>query len=580
MGLDAKAKVVNVLLIDDDEDEFVITRDLFAELGNGYRLSWVDNYDSALDEIAKEATYDVCLLDFHLGGHTGVEFLTEAVSRNCTLPIILLTGQGDYQVDLAAMKAGASDYLDKGELTPRILERSLRYALERKRNEERIRFLAYYDQLTHLPNRTLFYDRLRTSFASARRHNRCCAVLFLDIDNFKRVNDSLGHSRGDQLIKEVGQRLVSCIRKEDSVCRGELGAMLDTVARLGGDEFTILLSEIKESINASAVAKRIREVLLAPIRLDRQEVTATASIGIAVFPQDGEDIETVVKNADIAMYNAKAAGKNGYRYFNQGMNAAAQEHLTLEQDLRRSLEADGFVLRYQPIMDIRSRAVTEVRALLFWNCPGREPAAPEEYLPMAEETTLIYDLGERVFTLMAADRAAFREHGLDGLPVVASLSPRQFRHQGLSAAVENLCRKTGMDPERLTFEITEQTLIPHFREVESIMDDLRLKGVRLSLGGFGSGYSSLVMLRKMRLDRLSIDRSLIHSLSDNAEDATITGSLVSIGRSLGVRVVAVGVESEPQREILSGLDCRWGEGPLFSRPLTIEELAAVVHGPA
>ncbi len=572
----SEEKDIHVLLIDDDEDEFVITRNLFTELGKSYRLSWIGDYKRGLVEVMKPE-YDVCLLDFHLGGRTGLDFLKEAVSRNCPLPIIFLTGQGDYQVDLAAMKAGASDFLDKGELTARTLDRSLRYSMERKKNEERIRFLAYYDQLTHLPNRTLFYDRLKTAFASAKRHNRFCAVMFLDIDNFKRVNDSLGHTLGDLLIREVADRLAFCIRREDTVSHDNFNVMLDTVARLGGDEFTILLSEIKEGANASVVAERIRGALLAPVLLEEHEIIMTVSIGIALYPHDGADIETVVKNADVAMYNAKARGKNNFQYFSPAMNAAALERLNLEQELRRALEADEFTLCYQPVVDLNTERIVGAEALLAWRHPSKGVIPPLEFLPIAEETGLIYEFGKRVFALLGDDCAEWRRRGLPETPLSINLSPKQLSQRNLLFMVRQFLDATVRQPESLTLEITEEAVIPHPEETRKIIEDVRRTGVRIALDDFGSGYSSFLLLREIQFDALKIGHSLIAGLPDNPGDATITGSLLSIGRSLEIRVIAAGIERPAQQAALKKMGCQWGQGFLFHQPLSRDQLAALLE---
>ena len=328
-------RTVKILLIDDDEDEYIIARDLFREISDHYVVCWVSTYNEGLSEILKDK-YDICLLDYHLGGKTGIEFINDAVSHTTQIPIILITRQDDHDVDFAAMKAGAVDFLDKNSLNVNILERSVRYALERKKQEDRIRYLAYYDQLTKLPNRILFLDRLKITLAAAKRHKRTFSILFLDIDNFKRINDTLGHFIGDELIKEIARRLLLCIRRADSVVRDKFENRLDTVARLGGDEFTILLSEINKAENTLKVVERIQTVLHKPVILDGREIIVTVSIGIAVYPDDAQDVKTLLSNADLAMYEAKAAGRNGYRYYNASMNSTAQKKLSLENDLVRS----------------------------------------------------------------------------------------------------------------------------------------------------------------------------------------------------------------------------------------------------
>ncbi|MBN2351674.1 MAG: EAL domain-containing protein [Spirochaetales bacterium] len=562
---------ISVLLIDDDEDEFIITRDLLAELGEGYRLSWSNNFERGLSEVLRGG-YSVCLLDFHLGAQNGLEFLAEASLRNCTIPIILLTGQGDYEVDLAAMKAGASDYLDKRLLSAPVIERSIRYAVERKKTEEKIRFLAYYDQLTHLPNRTLFYDRLKTAFASAKRHGRLCAVMFLDIDNFKRINDTLGHTLGDRLIQEVARRLLKCIRKEDTVAHDDFNAMLDTVARLGGDEFTILLNEINEAGNASVVAERIRHMLYSPLVLEQHEINVTVSIGIAVYPTDGADIETVVKNADIAMYKSKSMGKNNFQYFNASMNSTALRRLAVENDLRKALKNEELELYYQPIMDLEAGRSIGAEALLRWRHPEKGLISPLEFIPIAEEIGLIYELGTRVFEILKRDYEYWGEEGIGKPNVAVNISPRQLNQRNILAQIVKLIGDLDIAPGQLTLEITESGIINNVDEAKRVIEAVQESGVKVSLDDFGSGYSSFVILRQIKFDILKIDGSLISRITLDDGDATIVKSLVTIGRSMGLDVVAEGIETKEQLEFLQSQKCRLGQGFYFNEPLPRKEL--------
>ena len=567
-------QIIHVLMIDDDEDEFVITRDLLSDLGEGYRLSWFDTFEKGMSEILKD-DYTVCLLDFNLGAESGIDFLEEAVSRDCQIPIILLTGQGDYQVDVAAMKAGASDYLDKRQLSPPILERAIRYAIERKKSEDKIRFLAYYDQLTRLPNRMLFSDRLKTAFAAARRHGRMCAVMFLDIDNFKWINDTLGHSLGDFLIQEVANRLLSVLRREDSIARGRFDPMLDTVARFGGDEFTVLLNEIKGPSTASLVAERIRHSLLTPMALEGHELTVTVSIGISIYPTDGDDVETVMKNADIAMYKSKSVGKDNFQYFDPAMNASALQRLAVENELRRALKQDEFVLYYQPIIHLKTGRVASAEALIRWRHPKRGTVPPMEFIPIAEEAGLIYDIGLKVFDLLKRDLSLWRRNDLRP-KVAVNISPKQLSEKNLLPAVRSFVNDTGVEPGQLTLEITESGIIHNLEEAREVVDEIKQEGIRIALDDFGAGHTSFVLLRQMPFDILKIDRSLITKVLTDQGDATIVESLIAIGRSMSIEVIAEGIEEEAQRDLLREKGCVWGQGFLFSDPLPMEEFTKLL----
>jgi diguanylate cyclase len=574
MNLDTD-QTIHVLMIDDDEDEFVITRDLLSDLGEGYRLSWFDTFEKGMSEIVKD-DYSICLLDFNLGAESGIDFLEEAMSRRCQIPIILLTGRGDYKIDVAAMKAGASDYLDKRQLSPPILERAIRYAIERKKSEDRIRFLAYYDQLTHLPNRMLFYDRLKTAFAAARRHDQMCAVMFLDIDNFKWINDTLGHSRGDLLIQEVANRLLSTIRREDAIADGNIDVMLDTVARLGGDEFTVLLNEITEPSSASLVAERIRRSLATPMVLEGHELSVTVSIGISIYPTDGGDVETVMKNADIAMYKSKSMGKDNFQYFDPEMNDSALKRMSVENELRRALKQDEFVLYYQPIIDLKTDRVAAAEALIRWQHPQRGVILPTEFIPIAEEAGLIYDIGLKVFDLLKRDLASWRRDDLR--PTVAiNISPKQLSEKSLVPTVKRFVSETGVAPGQLTLEITESGIIHNLEEARAVVDEIKQAGIRIALDDFGSGYTSFVLLRQMPFDILKIDRSLITKVPTDAADATIVESLIAIGRSMRIEVIAEGIEEEAQRDLLEQKGCERGQGFLFSHPLPMEEFTKLLR---
>lgn len=310
-------ELIKILLVDDDEDDYVVTRDLLTEVDRWrHELEWVSNYETAL-KVMKRKEHDLFLLDYHLGEHTGLELMQEAIEDGCKTPVILLTGQGDHETDMEAMRAGAADYLVKGKIDAALLERSVRYAIERKKAEEQIIYLAYYDHLTSLPNRLLFKDRLQQALILAERYQRRSALLFLDLDNFKQVNDTLGHNVGDHLLKEVSHRLLDCIRKSDTVSRHNTIDIDSTVARLGGDEFTILLSEMMHDEDAVIVAQRVLDALSRPFVLEDHELYTTVSIGITLLPDDGKDIDSLIKNADIAMYQAKNKGKNNYQYFRE-----------------------------------------------------------------------------------------------------------------------------------------------------------------------------------------------------------------------------------------------------------------------
>jgi diguanylate cyclase (GGDEF)-like protein len=569
-------EVIKVLLVEDDEDDYIITRDLLSEIAEKhYELEWVSSYDPALESM-QENKCDVYLLDYRLGEHTGLDLLQEAIENGCTAPIILLTGQGDHQVDVEAMKAGASDYLIKGRINADSLERSIRYSIERKKSEKRILQLAFYDSLTGLPNQTSYRDRLQQVIAHARRYNRIAAVLFLDLDNFKRINDTLGHRAGDHLLKLVSERLNGTIRSSDSLSRNRSDKLQTTVARQGGDEFTLILTEIRNPEDAAKVAHRLVSKLSEPYKLEGYEVFITVSIGIAIFPVDGEDIDSILMNADAAMYHAKKQGKNNFQFYRLTMNERAMERLNLENDLRKALERDELLLHYQPKVGIESGKIVGMEALIRWQHPEIGMVSPAEFIPMAEETGLIVPIGEWVLQAACAQINAWQAQGLAPIPVSVNISSQQFQHQELLITIGRLLESSGIPPERLMLEITESVIMQNTDSTFDILNTLTAMGLRLLIDDFGTGYSSLSYLKRLPVYAIKIDRSFISDIATNPDDAAIIKAIIAMAQNLKLKVVAEGVETEEQLAFLRDEQCDVMQGYLFSRPLPAEEASKLL----
>jgi diguanylate cyclase (GGDEF)-like protein len=569
-------EVIKVLLVEDDEDDYIITRDLLSEIAEKhYELEWVSSYDPALESM-QENKCDVYLLDYRLGEHTGLDLLQEAIENGCTAPIILLTGQGDHQVDVEAMKAGASDYLIKGRINADSLERSIRYSIERKKSEKRILQLAFYDSLTGLPNQTSYRDRLQQVIAHARRYNRIAAVLFLDLDNFKRINDTLGHRAGDHLLKLVSERLNGTIRSSDSLSRNRSDKLQTTVARQGGDEFTLILTEIRNPEDAAKVAHRLVSKLSEPYKLEGYEVFITVSIGIAIFPVDGEDIDSILMNADAAMYHAKKQGKNNFQFYRLTMNERAMERLNLENDLRKALERDELLLHYQPKVGIESGKIVGMEALIRWQHPEMGMISPAEFIPLAEETGLIVPIGEWVLQAACAQINAWKAQGLAPIPVSVNISSQQFQHQELLITIGRLLESSGIPPERLMLEITESVIMQNTDSTFDILNTLTAMGLRLLIDDFGTGYSSLSYLKRLPVYAIKIDRSFISDIATNPDDAAIIKAIIAMAQNLKLKVVAEGVETEEQLAFLRDEQCDVMQGYLFSRPLPAEEASKLL----
>ncbi len=431
-----------------------------------------------------------------------------------------------------------------------------------------VEYLAYHDGLTGLPNRSLFSKVLSQSISEAKRYQRRLAVAFLDLDRFKQINDTLGHEAGDQLLKEVATRLKECVRDSD------------TVARLGGDEFVVLLPEMTDEKYAAMVAGKMLAAVARPFTLIGQEFRVTASIGISTYPRDGLDEQTLTKNADIAMYQAKAEGKNNFQFYSEELNANSLERLALESSLRHALERDEFRLHYQAKRDIASGRITGVEALLRWEHPDLGTVLPMQFIPVAEETGLIVPIGKWVLKTVCLQSVAWRRQGLPALSIAVNLTARQFRDEQLLADVISILKATGMDPRLLEVELHESLLIHDAENTLRILTALKALGIRIAVDDFGTGYSSLAMLQRFPLDTIKIDRSLTRDFLGTSEDTALADAIIAMGKSLSLTVVAQGVETREQAEHLRLHHCDELQGFYFKRPLPVDEFTQLLRDQA
>jgi diguanylate cyclase (GGDEF)-like protein/PAS domain S-box-containing protein len=685
------ASALRVLLIEDDEEDYRFTRRLM-EAVPGVTLLWERSYLTGLNTLLRGG-FDICLLDYRLGALTGMELLVEALRQGCKIPIIILTGQSDTTLAVEAMKAGAADYLIKGQITAALFERSMRYACERSRNQEetrisheamlqaqktmlrsqagivdllrssraaifvhragvvvymnpaglaylghdgleevigmnvselahpgdravimglgflleqpdaapqlecrlirrdkteveaevmglpllfegeesavvllrdlteqkanyeRLKGLASFDALTGLPNRTLLRERMSQALALGRRNGRPIGVLFLDLDRFKEINDTLGHDVGDQLIKAVSERLVGAVRQTD------------TVARLGGDEFVVLLTELARASDLSRVAAKVLSSFSEPFELASRQLRVTASIGVSCFPSDGQEPETLLANADVAMYRAKARGTNNYQHYAPEMNTEAMSRLELEGCLRRAIAQDELMLHYQPLLDINTRQVIGMEALLRWNHPQQGLVPPNRFIPLAEETGLIVPIGEWVLRTAVAQNKAWQDAGLPAIQMAVNLSPRQFHEASVIDTVDRVLGEAGLPPQWLGLELTEGVMIDDPDAAIATLRALRDRGIEISIDDFGTGYSSLSYLSRFPVSTLKIDRSFVRDVASSATDAAIATAIITLGHSLKLKVLAEAVETSEQLDILERLQCDQMQGYLFSVPL-------------
>jgi diguanylate cyclase (GGDEF)-like protein/PAS domain S-box-containing protein len=447
---------------------------------------------------------------------------------------------------------------------------------ERKKTEEQIRFLAYYDGLTRLPNRQLFIERLRQAIVGAARRERTVAVLFLDLDRFKRVNDTLGHGAGDLLLRGVAERLRGCLRATDTVSRPETESG-ENLARLGGDEFIVLVSDMVRGEDAAKVARRILDVLREPFDLDSHEVYVTASIGISLHPGDGEDVETLLKNADTAMYHAKEKGANGFEFYDASMSVSALKRLSLETTLRRALDRDEFLLYIQPQVDTRTGAIAAAEALIRWQNPEMGLILPGDFIALAEETGLILPIGEWVLRQACSCARSWQDGGSGPIPIAVNLSGLQFRDENLVAIIDRVTHEVGLDPRYLDLEITESVLMSGTTQTVDRLQELKARGAGISLDDFGTGYSALSYLKRFPINRLKIDRTFIIDVATDPGDAAIVSAIVSMAEGLGIAVVAEGVETEEQARKLKELGCWLMQGYLFWRPMPADAFARLLE---
>jgi diguanylate cyclase (GGDEF)-like protein/PAS domain S-box-containing protein len=429
---------------------------------------------------------------------------------------------------------------------------------------QRMAHLAEHDSLTDLPNRLLLNDRLAQAMALAQRHNEKMAVLFLDVDRFKHINDSLGHDTGDRLLQSVAERLRQCVRTSD------------TVSRQGGDEFVVLLSEVMHAQDATICAEKILLAVSLPHHIDQHDVHVTASIGIVMYPDDGEDADTLLKNADFAMYQAKDSGRNNYQFYEAELNSTASERQSLETGLRYAIQDHEFALYYQPQIDLKSGAMTGVEALIRWRHPTRGMILPEQFISIAEESGLIVPIGQWVLREGCRQARSWQDAGLP-VRLAINISAVELRAKDFVAGVRRVLAETRFDPRCLVLELTETFLMQDSKSTGNVLGAIKGMGVQLALDDFGTGYSSLSYMRRFPIDILKVDKSFVRDLTTDADDASIVSAVINMGKSLHMRVIAEGVETQAQLTFLEEHDCLEGQGNYFSCPLAAPEFGGLLH---
>ena len=562
-------KKLRALIVDDSDDDTLL---LVLELRrNGYEAQY-RRVDTAPDmrEALQREVWDVILADYTMPQFSAMAALSIVQASGLDLPFIVVSGNIGEDIAVAAMKAGAHDYIMKNSLKRLVpaIERELRdfqVRRERKRAEERLAYLAYYDPVTDLPNRSLLLDRMSQALAYGHRHDSPVAVMFLDLDRFKAINDTFGHAAGDQLLKVVAQRLTHYVRESD------------TVARLGGDEFVVVITEMGHLSDAIRIAQGILQVMADPVVIEGQELYISASIGIAVYPNDGNDIPTLLKKADAALYRAKELGRNNYQTYTQEMDVKAATRVELENDLRSAFDKGQFRLLFQPKTSLQTGKITGAEALLRWEHPQWGALPPAEFLPLLEESGMINQVGAWIMTEACKRNKAWQQQGLAPITVSVNVSARQIQNGALVETVAQALAESGLEAKYLELELTEERITQNIENSDRVLDSLREMGVHLASDDFGTGFSSLSYLQRFPIGSVKIDTSFTTELPHSRESSSIALAVIAMAHSLNLRVVAEGVETPEQLNFLNIHGCDEVQGSLVCEPIAADTLEALLR---
>ena len=563
-----------LIMMVDDEPIILETLQMFLEDAGYDNFITTTEPKRALNMVVLKKP-DVVLLDVMMPEITGLDILGQMRSKEALkhIPAIILTSATDPETKLQALELGATDFLAK-PVDPSELALRLRNTLAAKAYQDR---LLYYDGLTGLPNRRLFTKRLNDALARAKHDARTCAILHIDLDRFKQINDTLGQNFGDTLLKAVSTRLVDSVRHSDLV--GRAGGEEDDaeLSRFGGDEFTLFIPNVDRLEIATMVARRILKAMEEPFRVNARELFITASIGISICPSDGDSVDTLLKHAAVAVSHAKERGRNTYQYYAKELNTRSVERLTLENHLRKALDNRELFLAFQPKTEVRTGRVIGAEALLRWKHPKLGVVPPDEFIPLAEEMDLIVPFGE--WAIYAVCKLSKRwQAQIDPVRVSVNVSSRQFQKSDrLMLTVRNALETTELEGKYLGLELTESMLMENPQEIARTLKTIKDMGVKISIDDFGTGYSSFSNLRRYPLDELKIDRSFLKDVPNNADDSAIVGAMIAMAHGLGLGVVAEGIEKEEQLEFLRDRDCDEYQGYLSSKPLLASDFVALVQ---
>jgi diguanylate cyclase (GGDEF)-like protein len=560
--VEPESKTFRVLLVEDNPGDARLVKELLVDAGGEFELTHVSTLTDARQELMSVGA-DCVLLDLSLPDAARLEAPMQLRAAAPDVPIVILSGLQDELLAIKAVQEGAQDYLVKGRVDGNAIGRSVTYAAERKALEMQMAHKAMHDALTELPNRTLFQDRLKHAVMRAKRHQSLLGVMFLDLDGFKPINDSLGHDVGDMLLKALALRLQEGLRASD------------TAARFGGDEFMVLCEDVADEQHVISIAERLQGAIAEPFMIDGNELTVSSSMGIVVSAGHEETVDSLIQHADAAMYRAKRQGI-AYEVFDDGMRSRVRARARNESDLHRAIAEREFSLLYQPQVDLHSGKIVGLEALLRWHHPERGVVEPGEFLWLAEETGLITKIGEWVLRQSCLQARAWGAHNGEPLRVSVNLSARQHRDPDLVDLVERILTETRTDPRTLCLEITENVLVNDAETAGATLRALKELGVRLSIDEFGTGHSSLGSLKRFPLDMLKVDRSFVAGVAADNEDAAIVTAIINLAHSLGLDTIADGVETKEQVDALRALGCDGGQGYYFARPRPSDAIAELL----
>ena len=557
----------------DDEPLLMELLQAFLE-DEGYKnFIAVEDSRKAMDVLDTKRP-DILLLDLNMPHVDGFQILNSVrkLKMMQKIPVIVLTSSSDGETKLKALELGATDFISKPVDSSELALR-LRNTLMVKAYQDQ---LTYYDALTHLPNRQLFLDRLEWSLKKTRRDSERMALLNIGLDKFKQVNDSLGPRVGDEILTEVSMRLIESVRESDLVSRLGIDDLWRQLARLGGDEFSILLPQVAQDDSAAFVAERIQKSLANPFVVDGEEIYISASIGIALYPNDGTESDVLMQNAGAATAYAKQQGVNSYAFYSKEINKLSKKRLSMEAALRRAVENNEFVLHYQPKIDVPTGRVKGCEALIRWNSPEMGMVPPFNFISIAEESGLIVPIGAWVIEEACRQQVAWREQGLGDLIVAVNVAGPQFKKNNLQQVISSAVDASGINPHYLQLEITEGMMMGDEDSLIKKLNDIKACGPSFSIDDFGTGYSSLSYIKRFPIDELKIDRSFITGVPTAKDDSAIVTAIIAMSHSLGLSVVAEGVEEANQLEFLRGLECDVIQGFYFSKPLPAQEFTDFV----